>query len=244
MDEKIDYIEVSIYDCGAETTGLLTHFGIKSGRVRLLTDSENTNELFDLAHYTITRILIGKSSTNYDTVEQYIFKNDDDDQDTAKTVIINQLKILEKDDRTTVSGFITKDTFTNLPDKYVKTNAGITAKSIVQNQRAATLGGNKSTSTTQGQTSVYHNNYQNNYQKRNTKTVSFIPRTSALPSKAFLKRMKAKVKAVAENTFEPEFPNMDGDPPSNIVTQADVDDAMYDVYGGMGAEGSYHPHDY
>jgi hypothetical protein len=247
MDETIDYIEVGIFDGGIETAGLLTHFGIVSKRIRLITDSTNTNELFDLNFYTLTRIQIGKSSTNYDTIEQYIFKNGKDDQEAAKMVLINNLKILEMEGRTTVSGFLTKDTFRNVPEKYAKAKEGITASSIVRDQKASSLGG-KADSNTQNTTTgnnIVYNGYDNSYSKRNVKTVSFIPRTSKLPSKAFLKSMKAKVAEVTAKTFKAKFPELGKGLNVPLVTQDDVDEALYDLCGGLGeGGGGYNQYDY
>ena len=94
INEEIDYIEVSIFDGDTETAGLMTHYGVQSRRVRLLTDSSNTNELFDLDHYTVIRIQVGKSNAEYETVEQYVFKSDPEDQKMAITIMTNQLNLL------------------------------------------------------------------------------------------------------------------------------------------------------
>jgi len=231
-EETINYIEVSVFDGHVESTGLLTHYGMKSRRLRLLTDIIQTNELFDLAFFTITRIIVGKSSIAQDTEEQYIFKKADDDQAMARTVLVNQLKLLEIEGRTTVSGFLTKDTFTNIPEKYKKEPEGISAANIVRSQRAASLGGPiepKGTTTT-GKTSVY--NQQTNLAKRNVVTIIAIPRSSNLPSKAFLKKMKAMVKAVSEDKFIQKLPHTAGDEDHEQGVQNDID-AMYDNYGHM-----------
>ena len=230
IEEKIDYVEVSIFDGHVETTGLLTHFHTVSDRLRLLTDTLQTNEMFDLKFFTITQILIGKSSTDFDTEEQYIFKQALDDQAMAKKVIIDQLKTLELEGRTTVSGFLTKDTFRNLPEKYKKEPEEISATSIVNAQRAKSLGGATSSgTTTTGNITVYNNQY-NNYAKRNVKCISFIPRVSKLPSTADLQAMNAKVKEVSAGTFKQEFPDIQEDGPS----QDDYEETFQDVYGDLG----------
>lgn len=243
MNETIDYIEVGIFDCGVETAGLLTHYGVKSDRIRLIIDGQSTNELYDMQFYSITRIVIGKSSLNYDTIEQYVFKKDAEDQDTAKTVLINQLRALEVEGRTTASGFLTKGTFKNIPDRYKKETSGISAASIVAKQRAATVGGAAANNTSvipkTGNSTVH--NYNNNYQMRNKKTVISVLRDSELPSKAKLKRMMAAVQAVSAGTFDQDLPPLEGDEVIQPPSQAEIDEAMYDVYGQghLGHRGMY-----
>jgi len=240
--EIIDYIEVSVFDGHVESTGLLTHYCLELGRLHLLTDALQTNELFNLEFYSITRILISKSSTTYDTEEQYIFKNADDDQKMAKAVLINQLKILEIDERTSTSGFLKKGTFTNIPDKYKKELESISATHIVRKQRAASLGGatNTSGTTTTGTKTVYPNGYNYNYAQRNKKTITFVPRKSPLPSKAVLKKMKAMVKEVSADTYKQSFPKIEGDEAVQPPSQADIDDALVEVYGHGGIQDGHY----
>ncbi len=241
IEDRIEYIEVSVFDGYVESTGLLTHYGVKSDRLRLLTDTLQINELFSLKCYTITRLIIGKSSIGQDTEEQYIFKNTLEDQEKAKLVILNQLKILRIEGRTTKSGFLTKGTFTNTPEKYNKVSAEVFASNVVKNQRAISLGGpakivNK---TTTGVNSVYNGQYTN-YAKRNVKTIIVIPRGSDLPSKLALKKIKSMVKEVSAGEYTQKFPATASEEVADPPSPTEMRRAMLDAHcGGHMAKSEY-----
>lgn len=259
--EKIEYIEISVYDGITETTGLLTHYGPRSSRLRLLTDTDNTYELFQLKYFTITRIIVGKSDLEFDIEDQYIFKMDEDDQEIAITVLLNHLKRLEVEGKTNGTGFVNKDAFINPPDKYLKSK--INTSNFTSTKTTITVGGTTvadtdkdkkittPTTTTTGNDKVYNYNnvYNDNYAKRNKKTVIFLSRSSALPSKAFLSKMKAKVAEITAKKFKGPLPYLVGDTESKDVPQDFIDNPIEDYcdqgFGDFGhGHGQYNHREY
>ncbi len=227
-NNKIDYIEVKVYDSvDGEKEGLLSNFDKGKNTLQLIVDGKNTTEVFSLAFYSITSITVLVKRYQEEVEEHYIFKKYDSDQLLAKKTIKAALQRLEIEKKANSLGYVNKNAYSNVPKKYVvgkkTTNFNVAKTSTVCGKSTSV---NKSIEKKDSIDMYPPNNYYNN---RTKKSISFIPRTSDFPTKVDLTLMRKMVKQVVTEVYEQKFTDFDKlseDTVTDTITEKDIAQAM------------------
>lgn len=215
--ERINYVEVSVESKDRQViTGLF--IGINKHRVggdhknilKLYT-AFNTYVFCNLANYSIKSVCVSRNKT----IIQTFFKDSDEEKRKALEKILSYLDELRKDPgRVNEAGLVYINKYTNIPPSYgteeektyhrstTKTNESKTTSSSSNKTSSNRKPYIHSTSNSSSNKSATTNVYTNTVRKP-----TVIIRKSKLPTKAFLKELKEKLKAVKEGNYTIEIPD-------------------------------------
>lgn len=221
---SIDYVEVGLCEKKIESVGLLSSYNFLQDGIYIIPRREGEGAYFNLRYFSLTFIKVGYE----EKFEEYFFKDKEDDQDEAKQVLISIISTLKTEKRCTNNEFIKTDTFTRLPEEYLKSKLGSKCKT------STVYGAPQGSNTVK---TVGHNNNivpTTIYPQQNK--IVFIKRKSPLPKKAALKALADRI---AKGNIEVTLPFIvDLEPDTkttkhpNVVYDSSDEDSYANMYGG------------